>query len=87
MHLSSKELDNSITVSDELFSKLEKFVCQLYGRAFYKTTNKLSHNIVRQKYIVRGTGVLPCIEGLDIGLVPPCRKLFNSIVFVATTKL
>ena len=37
----------------------------------YTSTNKQRHHIVRQKYTVRGKGVLSCIEGLDISLLSP----------------
>ncbi|GFR68590.1 hypothetical protein ElyMa_002025600 [Elysia marginata] len=68
-----KELGSSVTVSDELLSKLEKFVCQLYGKHSYSSTNKLLHDLVRQEYIVRGQNVLSSIRGFDISLLPPCR--------------
>ena len=52
-----------------------------YAPVSYTSTNKLRHDIVRQKYIVRGKGVLSCIEGLDISLLPPCRTAlkFHSL--------
>ena len=42
-----------------------------YESVSYTSTYKLRHDIVRQKYIVRGTGVLSCIEGLDNSLLSP----------------
>lgn len=76
-----KELGSSTTVSDELLAKLEKFVCQLYGKPSYSSTNKLRHDLVRQKYIVKGQGVLSSIQGFDISLLPPCRAAlkFHSL--------
>ena len=59
---------------------------QLYGMPSYTSPNKLRHDIVRQKDILRGQGVLSCIEGLDISLLPPCRTALNSIVFCQLPK-
>ncbi|GFS21420.1 DNA damage-inducible protein DIN7 [Elysia marginata] len=68
-----KELGSSVTVPDELLRKLEKFVCQRYVKPSYSSTNKLRHDLERQKYIVKGQNVLSSILGFDISLLPPCR--------------
>ncbi|GFR79485.1 DNA damage-inducible protein DIN7 [Elysia marginata] len=72
-----KELASSVTVSDELHSKLEKIVCQLYGKPSYSSTNKLRHDLVRQKYTVKVQNVLSSNRGFDISLLPPCRAAFK----------
>ena len=46
-----KKLGYSETVSYELFSKLEKCVYQFYRKPPYTSTDKLSNDIARQKYI------------------------------------
>jgi len=68
-----KELGTSETISAELVNKLEKFVCHLYGKPAYSSTNKLRHDLVRLKYMAKGHSLLSCFDGFDISLLPPCR--------------
>ena len=75
--LAFKEMGRSETVSEDLLCQLEKFVCHLYGKPSYSSTNKLRHDLVRQKYMVKGQCLLSSFEGLDISLLPPCRAALH----------
>ena len=69
-----KELGQNESMSDALHLKLEKFVCHLYGKPRYNSTNKLRYDIVRQKYLLKGQNLLSSVKGLDISLLPPCQQ-------------
>ena len=65
-----KELGPQEAISHSLLLRLERFVCHLYGKPTYTSTNRLRYDIFRQKYLMTGKTLLSSIHGL----LPLCQQ-------------
>ena len=66
-------------------SKLEAFVCALYGKETYSTVDKLRYNKVRQSFKGR-KNILSSSDGVDLSQMPPCDQVLYCIYQEQTSK-
>lgn len=63
-------------VSEEDKSKLESFVCSLYGKSCYECVNKVRFDKVRQSFKGRKS-ILSNSDGVDLSQMPPCKQVLD----------
>ncbi|GFS20342.1 DNA damage-inducible protein DIN7 [Elysia marginata] len=67
-------LGTSQIISNPDKQKLEAFVCQLYGKPFHTSVNKVRYDEVRQCFRVK-KGILSNSQGVDLSHMPPCQDV------------
>ena len=68
-----EELGKTVDVSEAAVSKLEKFTCDLYKYGHTTGINKLREKMYKAKAKPK-VSVLSQDEGVDLSLLPPCRR-------------
>ena len=59
---------------------LERFVCSLYGKPSYASTDKLRYDMFKSRYEAKSSKNSVSIEnGLNLSLLPPCSSSLQSI--------
>ena len=66
-------LGRNIILADSVITKLEHFVCAMYGYMQYTNINQLRYDMFRQKFQPKIGDTLSNYAGIDISLLPPCK--------------
>ena len=68
------ELGKQEVSSEEVLSKLEQFVCMMYGDSKAYDVNKLRADTVRKRFTPGDDRPLSHCKGIDLSQLPPCKK-------------